>query len=79
MSVWILNDILPLFLGLWYGVFLLFQAAEYFRMRLTHIPVNPETGKVDIGKMRRAINKNTCLVRMLFVENYMFQYWNVNV
>ena len=41
------------------------QAAEYFRMRITHIPVDPKSGKVNVGKMRSAINKNTCLVRIL--------------
>lgn len=38
------------------------KAAEYFRMRITHIPTDPVTCKVNIGKMRRAINKNTCLL-----------------
>lgn len=38
------------------------QAAAYFHMKITHIPINEETRKVDINAMRRAINKNTCVV-----------------
>jgi len=39
------------------------QAADFFRMKIRHVPVDPVTCKVDIRKMRKAINKNTCLVR----------------
>lgn len=38
------------------------QAAAYFHMKITHIPINEDTRKVDINAMRRAINKNTCVV-----------------
>lgn len=38
------------------------KAASYFRMKITHIPTDKETGKVDIKAMRRAINKNTCML-----------------
>ncbi|CAG2192089.1 DPL1 [Mytilus edulis] len=37
-------------------------AASYFRMKLTHIPIDEETRMVDIKAMRRAINKNTCML-----------------
>ncbi|XP_033737444.1 sphingosine-1-phosphate lyase 1-like [Pecten maximus] len=38
------------------------KAAFYFRMKITHIPSDKVTGKVDIKAMRRAINKNTCML-----------------
>ncbi|XP_076075219.1 sphingosine-1-phosphate lyase 1-like [Mytilus galloprovincialis] len=38
------------------------KAASYFRMKLTHIPIDEETRMVDIKAMRRAINKNTCML-----------------
>ncbi|XP_052688545.1 sphingosine-1-phosphate lyase 1-like isoform X2 [Crassostrea angulata] len=38
------------------------KAAAYFHMKITHIPINEETRKVDINAMRRAINKNTCVL-----------------
>ncbi|XP_021365462.1 sphingosine-1-phosphate lyase 1-like [Mizuhopecten yessoensis] len=38
------------------------KAASYFRMKITHIPLDKVTGKVDIKAMRRAINKNTCML-----------------
>ncbi|XP_029636366.1 sphingosine-1-phosphate lyase 1 [Octopus sinensis] len=38
------------------------KAAMVLRMRLTHIPVDPVTKKVDVNAMKRAINKNTCLL-----------------
>ncbi|XP_052766123.1 sphingosine-1-phosphate lyase 1-like isoform X1 [Mya arenaria] len=38
------------------------KAADFFHMKLTHIPVDPKTCKVDVNKMRRAINKNTCML-----------------
>ncbi len=41
----------------------LFQASSYFKMKLKRIPVDPKTLEVDLKKMRRAITKNTCMVR----------------
>ncbi|XP_060067009.1 sphingosine-1-phosphate lyase 1-like [Ylistrum balloti] len=38
------------------------KAAYYFRMKITHISVDKVTGKVDIKAMRKAINKNTCML-----------------
>ena len=38
------------------------KAAHYFRMRITHIPVDPETRQVDTDAMWTAINKQTCMV-----------------
>ena len=38
------------------------KAAGYFRMKITHIPVDEKTRKVNISAMRRAINKNTCML-----------------
>ena len=41
---------------------LLFQAASYLQMRITHVPVDEETMKVNVAAMKRAITKNTCMV-----------------
>ncbi|KAK7862379.1 hypothetical protein R5R35_004164 [Gryllus longicercus] len=38
------------------------KAAEYFRMRITHVPVDPVTTKVDLKAMKRAISRNTCML-----------------
>lgn len=38
------------------------KAAEVFRIIVHKIPVDKKTYKVDIRKMRRAINSNTCMV-----------------
>lgn len=39
------------------------KAAGYFKIRIHHIPVDPETRKVDVRAVKRAINKNTIMVR----------------
>jgi sphinganine-1-phosphate aldolase len=38
------------------------KAAAYFRMRVKHIPVDPETTTVNIQAMKKAISRNTCMV-----------------
>ncbi|XP_061175676.1 sphingosine-1-phosphate lyase 1-like [Saccostrea echinata] len=38
------------------------KAAAYFHMKITHIPIDEETRKVNINAMKRAINKNTCVL-----------------
>lgn len=38
------------------------KAANYFMIKLVKIPVDSETFKVDLNKMRKAINSNTVLV-----------------
>ncbi|RKO90708.1 pyridoxal phosphate-dependent transferase, partial [Blyttiomyces helicus] len=38
------------------------KAASYFKIKLVHIPVDASTGKVDVQKMARAINRNTIMV-----------------
>ncbi|GAB1598525.1 sphingosine-1-phosphate lyase 1-like [Argonauta hians] len=38
------------------------KAAMVLRMRLTHIEVDSVTQKVDVKAMKKAINKNTCLL-----------------
>jgi sphinganine-1-phosphate aldolase len=38
------------------------KAAEMFRMKLTHIPIDINTMKVDVAAMNRAINSSTCLL-----------------
>nr|CAG4634753.1 EOG090X051L [Alona affinis] len=38
------------------------KAAQLYRMRLTRVPLDPVTMKVDIKAYKRAITKNTCLL-----------------
>ncbi|KAJ3299244.1 hypothetical protein HK104_009547 [Borealophlyctis nickersoniae] len=38
------------------------KASEYFKVKLVHIPVDAKTGKVDVHKVARAINRNTILI-----------------
>lgn len=38
------------------------KAANYFGIKIHHIPVDPKTRRVQIGKVRRAINSNTILL-----------------
>ncbi|KAK6293411.1 hypothetical protein J4Q44_G00357370 [Coregonus suidteri] len=38
------------------------KAANYFGMKLVHIPLDKKTLKVDVQAMRRAINKNTAML-----------------
>lgn len=39
-----------------------FKAAECFRIKVRKIPVDPVTFKVDLVKMKAAINKRTCML-----------------
>lgn len=38
------------------------KGADYFKIKLIHIPVDPVTGQVDVTRVRCAINSNTVLV-----------------
>lgn len=38
------------------------KAAHYFKIKMVQIPLNSKTWKVDIKKMKRAINSNTCML-----------------
>jgi sphinganine-1-phosphate aldolase len=38
------------------------KAADFFKIRIHHVPVNPKTMKVDINKVRSYINSSTCMV-----------------
>lgn len=38
------------------------KAAQYLRLKVRSIPVDPVTTKVKISLMRRAINRNTIMV-----------------
>ena len=33
------------------------------RMRLVRVPVDPQTYKADVNALKRAITRNTCMVR----------------
>ncbi|KAJ8329540.1 hypothetical protein BDV3_001351 [Batrachochytrium dendrobatidis] len=38
------------------------KGANYFGVTIIHIAVDPKSGKVDVGKVARAINRNTILI-----------------
>jgi len=38
------------------------KAADYFGIRVTHVPVDPITGQVDLDQMRRSITSNTIMI-----------------
>lgn len=38
------------------------KASQLYRMRLVSVPVDPVTYKVDMKAMKRAINRNTCML-----------------
>nr|AEX09416.1 sphingolipid long-chain base phosphate lyase [Wickerhamomyces ciferrii] len=38
------------------------KAGYYFGMKVHHVPLDPKTYKVDLGKLKRLINKNTVLL-----------------
>lgn len=38
------------------------KAASLMNARITHVPVDPITFKVDLKAMRKAITKDTCMV-----------------
>jgi sphinganine-1-phosphate aldolase len=38
------------------------KGAEYFGVRITHVPVNPSTKRVDVAQMRNAICPNTIMI-----------------
>jgi sphinganine-1-phosphate aldolase len=40
------------------------KAAEYFKIKLRHAPIDPVSLKVDIHALSRLINRNTILVRL---------------
>lgn len=40
------------------------KAAQYLRIKIRWIPVDPITTQVDLKAMRQAINSNTVLVRI---------------
>lgn len=41
------------------------KAAEYFKIKLRHAPIDPVSLKVDIYAVSRLINRNTILVRFI--------------
>ncbi|KAK2181649.1 hypothetical protein NP493_386g02034 [Ridgeia piscesae] len=38
------------------------KAADYLRMKITHVPIDETTMKVNVAAMKRAITKNTCML-----------------
>lgn len=41
------------------------KAAHYFNIKLVHAPVDPATFQVDVGKVRRLVNRNTIMVSLI--------------
>lgn len=39
------------------------KAAEYFKIKLRHAPIDPVSLKVDVHKVSRLINRNTVMVK----------------
>jgi glutamate/tyrosine decarboxylase-like PLP-dependent enzyme len=42
------------------------KAAFYFCIKLVHIRLDPVTFKADVKAMKKAINKNTCMVSSFY-------------
>lgn len=40
------------------------KAAQYLKLRIRSVRIDPNTCQVDVNKVRKAINSNTILVRM---------------
>jgi sphinganine-1-phosphate aldolase len=38
------------------------KAADYFGIRVTHVPCDPVTYKVDVNEMKRSITSNTIMI-----------------
>ncbi|XP_033108376.1 sphingosine-1-phosphate lyase 1-like [Anneissia japonica] len=38
------------------------KAAYYFKMKLVHVPIDPETSQVNVKAMKKLINKKTCML-----------------
>jgi sphinganine-1-phosphate aldolase len=38
------------------------KAGEYFRIQVRHIPLEKDTGRVDLKRLRKAITSNTCML-----------------
>lgn len=39
------------------------KAAAYLKMKIVHVKIDPDTTAVDIKAMKRAITRNTCMVK----------------
>jgi hypothetical protein len=53
------------------------QAAQFFHMKITHIPIDEVTRQVDIKAMERAINRKTCMASTsVFVHIDQLQIYN---
>lgn len=48
------------------------KAAQYLKLRVRSIPVDPQTTKVDLKAMKRAINSNTVMVNTLFWDRWRY-------
>lgn len=50
------------------------KAAQYLGLRVKSIPVDPVTAKVDIQAMKRAISRNTIMVRYKIYMEYTLKF-----
>ena len=44
------------------------KAGFYFGIKVKRIPVDPDTTTVNLKAMKKAISRNTCMVRSLFIN-----------
>lgn len=48
------------------------KAAQYFKIKIIHIKIDPETTSVNIKAMKKAITKNTIMVSVIYYFIYAF-------
>lgn len=54
------------------------KAAQYFKIKVRVIPIDPETYTADLKAMKRAITSNTIMVsawRFFSLEHHFFSIW----
>lgn len=44
------------------------KAANYFKIKINHVPVDPITTRVNIKKLKSYINSNTCMVCIIKIK-----------
>ena len=49
------------------------KAAHFFKIKIHHVPVDPITKKVIPNLLKSYLNKNTCMVKLLFKFIHQFQ------
>ena len=54
------------------------KAAHFFRIRIHHVPVDPETKQVNTRLLKSYINSNTCMVSVSNLEKLFYLQPNLN-